>query len=334
MKYIYKHGNQFWYQRAIPKILVSIFEKKTLKVPLKTNKLQIAIKRANKQASKHSLIFRDLIKKKKKFFPFLIKKIKTEKFHCDFFYDFDPFINLNEQFEIEKSFNKSNGNIPLKNESYLLPKISEALHLTDKFNFTNDQIKSIKLLIKIIGDKVINEYNKNDVKNFKINFLDKKCISDGKIHQKNLAKCFDYFCNEFISLNFNIFKKIKWDVCSQKSLNYSELLYVKNECFRTKNQISYAIAIMLNTGCTINEIVGLEYNDIFLSEYKNYVVIRSNHYRQIRNNYNKRIIPLVGLSIWGARNLKFLGKENCLLFESFFFPKTNRISSLFVLINN
>ena len=76
MKYIYKHGNQFWYQRAVPENLVCFFEKKTFKVSLKTNKLEIAVKRANKQAKQHSLIFREL-KKKKIIFPILKKKNKS-----------------------------------------------------------------------------------------------------------------------------------------------------------------------------------------------------------------------------------------------------------------
>ena len=31
MKYIYKHGNQYWYQRAIPTKLTKILGKKTIK---------------------------------------------------------------------------------------------------------------------------------------------------------------------------------------------------------------------------------------------------------------------------------------------------------------
>ena len=46
MKYLYKHGNQFWYQRAVPSELHNVIGKKTLKISLKTNKVPIAIKRA------------------------------------------------------------------------------------------------------------------------------------------------------------------------------------------------------------------------------------------------------------------------------------------------
>ena len=44
MKYIYKHGNQYWYQRAVPKQIIDILGKKTLKISLKTNKLITASK--------------------------------------------------------------------------------------------------------------------------------------------------------------------------------------------------------------------------------------------------------------------------------------------------
>ena len=283
MKYIYTHGNQFWYQRAVPEILVGVFEKKTLKVSLKTNKLNIAVKRANEQALKHSHVFRDLRRKKNFFFQLFNRKIYVDKLNCKFFDDFDPLINLNEQSVITKSFNKFHRNIVSKKESYSLPRISEVLHSSTKFNFTVAQKKSIKLLIDIVGDKVISKYNKIDVKNFKTDFFDKKCVGAGKMHQKNLVECFDYFCKEFIYFDFNIFKKIKWDFSLLSSLNYSELLKVKNYCLGTKNQISYAIAIMLNTGCTIKEIIGLKYDDIFLSKHKSYVIIRNNQYRQIKN---------------------------------------------------
>ena len=60
MRYIYKHGNQYWYQRAIPEKLSVLLGKKTLKVSLKTNKISMAIKRAKLQALEHQRMFGDL----------------------------------------------------------------------------------------------------------------------------------------------------------------------------------------------------------------------------------------------------------------------------------
>ena len=58
MKYIYKHGNQYWYQRAVPSKLSNLLGRKTLKISLKTNKVPTAIKRAKLQALEHKKMFK------------------------------------------------------------------------------------------------------------------------------------------------------------------------------------------------------------------------------------------------------------------------------------
>ena len=58
MKYIYKHGNQYWYQRAVPAKLSNLLGRKTLKISLKTNKVPTAIKRAKLQALEHKKMFK------------------------------------------------------------------------------------------------------------------------------------------------------------------------------------------------------------------------------------------------------------------------------------
>ena len=82
MKHIYKHGNQFWYQRAVPEKFHSILGVKNLKVSLKTNKLFVAIKRSKLQALEHKKLFNNLKNKSENFFlKFMIdKKIDIKRF--------------------------------------------------------------------------------------------------------------------------------------------------------------------------------------------------------------------------------------------------------------
>ena len=65
MKYIYKHGNQYWYQRAIPAKLAKILGKKTIKISLKTNKISTALVRSKLQAAEHKKMFNNLLNKLK-----------------------------------------------------------------------------------------------------------------------------------------------------------------------------------------------------------------------------------------------------------------------------
>ena len=95
MRYIYKHGNQYWYQRAIPEKLSVLLGKKTLKVSLKTNKISMAIKRAKLQALEHQRMFGDLKNNSKKYFKsiFGAKLFDLNKYTLSFIDDFDDMIN-------------------------------------------------------------------------------------------------------------------------------------------------------------------------------------------------------------------------------------------------
>ena len=53
----------------------------------------------------------------------------------------------------------------------------------------------------------------------------------------------------------------------------------------------------MNTGASVNEIIGLNRNEINLNQFTPYIIIRSNNLRIINNIYKKRIIPLVGVSL-------------------------------------
>ena len=86
MKYLYKHGNQFWYQRAVPKSLYNHIRKKSIKICLKTNKLEIAICRAKQQSKKHNEMFQNLLSNNKNYLSNLIKpgNLNLKKFQIEF----------------------------------------------------------------------------------------------------------------------------------------------------------------------------------------------------------------------------------------------------------
>ena len=59
MRYIYKHGNQFWYQRAIPVKVQKIIGKTSIK-NLRTNKISTAVQRSKLQALEHKKMFNEI----------------------------------------------------------------------------------------------------------------------------------------------------------------------------------------------------------------------------------------------------------------------------------
>ena len=92
MKYIYKHGNQFWYQRAIPLKIQKIIGKTTIKVCLKTNKISTAVQRSKLQALEHKKMFQDIIKQNYLSKVFYKKNLHINKYQLIFLEDYEDYV--------------------------------------------------------------------------------------------------------------------------------------------------------------------------------------------------------------------------------------------------
>ncbi len=91
MKYCFKHGNKFWYQRAVPHKLVELVGVKNIKVSLNTNKIQTAITRSKLQAIEHKKMFKELSNKSKNSLLEILKKkkIKIKNYKINFLDDYE-----------------------------------------------------------------------------------------------------------------------------------------------------------------------------------------------------------------------------------------------------
>ncbi len=312
MKYIYKHGNHYWYQRAIPMKLVKIIGKKTIKISLKTNKISTALVRSKLQSAEHKKMFNNLLNKK--FSINFLKKIEISKYNLNFKDDSeDLFSNilLNKK-QITNLINKksdqtienflfNNTTLNINLPSKLLEKYLKLKKISSKSSQYSSIVNSIKYLINICGDKPIDEFSSVDSKIFKNFFVSKNRVSTGKRYQSNL---FNFFKTLYNYLNIdkkNPFDNVEWPVNYQKkeikTLNDEEIINLINIIKEENSLFSIVIGCILNTGASVNEIIGLNRNEINLNQFTPYIIIRSNNLRIINNIYKKRTIPLVGVSL-------------------------------------
>ena len=336
MKYIYKHGNQYWYQRAVPSKLSNLLGRKTLKISLKTNKVPTAIKRAKLQALEHKKMFKiaenDLNKYFKNFFN--NNEFDLQKYTLSFIDDFDDLVNKlffskKDLINLLKNKNPSNAtNISLErilldnspteetSLSLLIDEYLEAINvLNDKKKLYSIK-KSLSLLIEICGDKPIDSYNINDANSFKNYFIKIDKISTGKRNQSNLQNFFSVIFQKYSIDKKNPFAGLKWpniivQISHQKFLD-EELIRIKDFCVKEDSFSSCIIGIMIETGCSYSEIIGLESEDVDLNKYNPYVIIRSNSLRQVKNIYKRRIIPLVGISLDKVRKIYKISNKGSL----------------------
>ena len=320
MKYIYKHGNQYWYQRAVPTKLSNLLRRKTLKISLKTNKVSTAIKRAKLQALEHKKMFKIAENSLNKYFKtfFNNNEFDSQKYTLSFIDDFDDLVNK-LLFSKKDLINLLNGKHLNNEKNISIEKIlldngsTEEMYLTNLIeeyfkdvNVLNDKKKlysikkSLSLMIEICGDKPIDTYNTHDANSFKNYFIKLDKISTGKRNQSNLKNFFSVIFNKYLVDKKNPFLDLKWPNISSKishqEFSDEELIRIKDFCLKSKSFINCMIGIMLDTGCSYSEIIGLESEDVDLNKYNPYIIIRSNSIRQIKNIYKRRIIPLVGVS--------------------------------------
>ena len=318
MKYIYKHGNQYWYQRAIPQEISDVIGKKSIKICLKTNKIPIAIKRAKLQALEHKKMFKDIIDSKKKTLSkiFKFKKINISKYDLEFSDDNEEILNklLFNKSELLKHLNRISPELDTSFIDKIAVDISDLpLTLSESLNeylkikkiMSKKRItsirQSIKIMIKLCKDKQIINYNKLDAKIFRDYFINLNKISTGKRNQSNIQNLFSEIFNKYQIEKGNPFSNLDWPRYYSnkkiKSFSKSELMQIKKFCLE-KNELSNLICgLIFDTGCSFNEIIGLENEDLILTKYNPHIVIRTNSIRKINNIYKKRTIPLVGLSL-------------------------------------
>ncbi len=309
MKYLYKHGNKFWYQKSVPLQLVELVGVKNIKVSLNTNKIQTAITRSKLQYIEHKKMFNELHGKSKNSIFEIInnKKIKIKDYEINFLDDYEDYVSdlifSNESFSkikissIKKYFSDLHKAIP--HLSVFFNKI-----FIKEFQFQPNQFipfkKTLKFFISNCGDKPINSYSSVDIKEI-------QKISNGnknfRLHY--LKRVFSMAFNKF-EIKKKIFPSLKSITPPQKNNEVSITIddYKKLEiiCKNTLSLENSLLAMMLYTGCNLYELMGLEVSDIYLDNFQSFIIIRNNSIRPIKSIYKIRTIPLVGISRVGANN--------------------------------
>jgi integrase len=332
MRYVYKHGNQFWYQRAVPVKIQKILGKTSIKISLKTNKISTAIQRSKLQAVEHKKMFRDIIKKNNYFSKVFFKKnMDIKKYELLFTEEYDDlvtnmFFGKNLFFEKIKNqikntdievFKKRKVNsfenflFNIQDKSTLFSSLLNEFVKIEHIKNFNIQKKNLNLVLDVCGDKPINEYTSDDYFKFE-NFLKINNFNDSEILK--LVKNFFLFNYK----KLNIKEKIKFKKESQithllkpKEFDRDELFFIANKCKETADLESLILLLLMDTGCTISEIIGLSEDDIYLDSYLPFIIIRTNHFRKIKNVNKLRTIPLVGSSLWAINKInRHFNKNN------------------------
>ncbi len=104
------------------------------------------------------------------------------------------------------------------------------------------------------------------------------------------------------------------DTESRHPFTREELERVATACKASDDDKRYIIAIQLDTGARLSEIIGLRKGDVFLEGEVPHIWIRAHPAlgHTLKNKHSQRKVPLVGMALWGVRRqAKAVRKAGC-----------------------
>jgi integrase len=200
---------------------------------------------------------------------------------------------------------------PVKDPTHLL---SQALDIYLKYHtrgtepeFCKDRRRPIQYVIDAVGDLPLPDYTRAHARQFSESLtargLKTKSVRDyiGLVTATfNRAKVeWELSCgNPFSKLNI-----INEHADDEKVPDFTaaELETIVAACLIAKDpDVAHSVAIQLETGCRISEILGLRADDVQLSCAVPHILIRGNSARPLKTTGSERAIPVVGIALSAA----------------------------------
>jgi len=197
-----------------------------------------------------------------------------------------------------------------------VPTIKEALELylslkgegrSDTF-FTGAR-RNTKYIVDCLGSRHIDQYTTADGGKFRDWLVDKgmtkasvvrvfssvKAIMNLVIHEHGL-NVRNPFAGVYLSSKLGPVKRIPISATNVKK--------VQAECKRMNDDLRWLVALISDSGMRLSEATGLHLDDLVLDSGVPHVIVQPHEWRSLKTTSSRRVIPLVGASLWAARVIK------------------------------
>ncbi|MDA7561849.1 tyrosine-type recombinase/integrase [Alphaproteobacteria bacterium] len=345
LRYLYQRPSSdiLYYQRVVPEDLVNFFGKKKITIKLPTKDLKQAKVIIDKLAAKDTKRFNQLRGKE----PFSDAGLLQQARDMKDLSQWDiPVTELEvlaqggsaESIKADRAYlatlDMAEGGDPVA--EYLLENYDQIDHifLLEAWQ-TFERIKSsdsnekemrdkkrvLDKVVELCGNKPLNFYKRADATKFRDWYLSNSTPSNGKRCQSRIQRVFSFAIAEYDLDMRNPFAGLSWPVDnkSKKRLPFSkdELYPLSALCAETDDHLRWCLAIQMNTGCRLSEVIGLEQSHLNLNSPVPFLEIKPTSSRGIKTISSERQVPLTGIALWAAKRL--LDNAN----QEQLFPKYN-----------
>ena len=340
MDYLFKRGKWYYYKRRVPLGMRKYYNTEFVQLALKTDSHQLAKQRASIFNSELEKLWADIITKgENNTFDKLLQAKEIARLH-GFSYLTAEQVSKRPTIEIIQRLETIEENIPNNPEkvSAILggqphPSITLSQALENYFTFqkaellnkSDDQVrkwknprkKAVNNLINLIGDISVEKVTRDHILQLR-DWWSERILCDG-LSSNSPNKDFTYlrillsFTSDDKQLGLNteyLFSRVRFtnvpstrppfptEHIQEKLLNIKNLSDLHPEC-------QMFLFAMADTGARPSELVGLNSSngDIRLDTDIPYIYIRPEEKKALKTTQSKRMIPLVGASLYAFQNL-------------------------------
>ena len=288
--YLYKRYGIYYYSRRIPIDIQDVYSRKKIVVSLKTKSKRIAL-------SSSSMLTMEL---DKYWSSFRIKQLAS---------NYLPNYLGNPQ-------NLSNLTISDARDSYLALKGKTKPKL-----FHQIAIRNTQYIIDVLGNKDLSQYTTIDACKFRDALLNRGLVTSSVRRVFSSIKSIVSFVIKEKGLKIEnpflgVYIPDLNDTTVRMPITIGEIRIIQSKCMNIDDDLRWVISIISDTGMRLAEAIGLKSEDIILNCDIPHVIIRPNNKRRLKTKQSQRVVPLVGVSLWGAKQaLKY--QPNGYLFQRY-----------------
>ena len=94
------------------------------------------------------------------------------------------------------------------------------------------------------------------------------------------------------------------DIKERLPVSPHDIKLIQTHCRENNDEMRWLLALISDTGMRLAEAAGLALNDIVLDSEIPYINLKPNESRRLKTKQSSRKIPLIGLSLWAAQQVK------------------------------
>ena len=195
------------------------------------------------------------------------------------------------------------------------PLLSEAkvVYLNSKsvdrpVTFTQAVDRAVNNLVSSVGDKPIDRYSRQDANVVRDSLLERG-LSKASVKRifGTIGALLNFVGREFDLPEINAFSGIYLGEASSQSVTKrlpiptSHIKSVRKQCELLNDEGRWLISLISDTGMRLSEAAGLHKDDLKLDHALPHIILKAHPWRRLKTKGSERIVPLVGSSLWAAR---------------------------------